>query len=94
MSTEAELQRKNERLELLLNLTTAITSSLDLRETLRAIAANIREVMHADAVTVWLADAASGKFRVFAIDFPHGKGASRKSCSLRQAPAIGKRWTP
>jgi len=73
-SAEAELQRKNERLELLLNLTTAITSSLDLREILRAIAANIRAVMHADAVTVWLPDAASGKFRVFALDFPHGKG--------------------
>ncbi|MFZ0580522.1 MAG: hypothetical protein WAN72_24695 [Candidatus Acidiferrales bacterium] len=44
MSAEAELQGKNERLELLLNLTTTITSSLDLRDTLRTIAANIREV--------------------------------------------------
>ena len=42
MSADAELQRKNERLELLLNLTTAIASSLDLREVLHAIAANIR----------------------------------------------------
>ena len=38
MSAETELQRQNERLELLLNLTTRITSSLDLREVLRAIA--------------------------------------------------------
>jgi|SRR6266566_2676655 len=50
MSTEAELQRQNERFELLLNLVTGITSSLDLREVFRAIAANIREVIHADAV--------------------------------------------
>ncbi len=42
MSTEGELQHQKERLELLLNLTTKITSSLDLREVLRAIAANIR----------------------------------------------------
>lgn len=35
MSAEAELQRKNERLKLLVNLTTAIMSSLDLRDTLR-----------------------------------------------------------
>jgi formate hydrogenlyase transcriptional activator len=77
-SAEAELQRKNERLELLLNLTTAIASSLDLREILRAIAANIRAVMHADAVTVWLPDAASGKFKVFALDFPHGKGVIKE----------------
>jgi nitrate/nitrite-specific signal transduction histidine kinase len=52
MNVEAELRNQNERLELLLNLTASITSSLDLREVLRAIAANIREVMHADGVTV------------------------------------------
>ncbi len=75
---EAELQRKNERLELLLNLTTAIASSLDLREILRGIAANIRAVMHADVVTVWLPDAASGKFKVFVLDFPHGKGVIKE----------------
>jgi formate hydrogenlyase transcriptional activator len=78
MSTEAELQRQNERLELLLNLTTRITSSLDLREVLHAIAANIREVMHADAVTVSLPDAAPDKFRVLAVDFPHGKGVIKE----------------
>jgi len=59
-SAEAELQRKNEELRLLLNLTTTVASSFDLREILRAIAENIRAVMHADAVTVWLPDAASG----------------------------------
>ena len=74
MSTEAELQHQNERFELLLNLTSRITSSLDLREVLRAIAANIREVIHADAVAIPLPDGASGKGKVFAIDFPHGKG--------------------
>jgi formate hydrogenlyase transcriptional activator len=78
MSTEAELQRQNERLELLLNLTTRITSSLNLREVLRAIAANIREVIHADAVAVALPDAASGKFRAFAVDFPYGRGVIKE----------------
>jgi formate hydrogenlyase transcriptional activator len=78
MTTEAELQRQNERLELLLNLTTRITSSLDLREVLRAIARNIREVIHTDAVAVSLPDAASGKYRVFAMDFPHGKGHAKE----------------
>ena len=78
MSTEAELQRQNERFELLLNLTSSITSSLDLREVLRSITANIREVIHADAVAVSLPDAASGKYRVFAMDFPDGKGVVRE----------------
>jgi hypothetical protein len=62
MSSEAELQGQNERFELLLDLTTKITSSLDLREVLRAIAANIREVIHAGGVAVSLPDTASGKF--------------------------------
>ena len=74
MSAEAKLKRENEQLELLLNLTARITSSLDLREVLRAVAANIREVIDADAVGVALPDAASGKLKIFAMDFPHGKG--------------------
>src|SRR6202043_4274755 len=84
MSSETKLQRQNERFELLLNLTAKITSSLDLRDVLRAVAANIREVLHADAVTVALPDAASEKFRVFAMDFPHGKGVVKEEllCTL------------
>jgi formate hydrogenlyase transcriptional activator len=78
MSTEAEFQRQNEQFELLLNLTTSITSSLDLREVLRSVAANIREVIHADGVAVSLPDAAAGKYRVFAVDFPHAKGAIKE----------------
>ncbi len=82
-----ELQRQNDRLQLLLNLTTRITSSLDLREVLRAIAANIREVMHADAVAVSLPDAPSGKFRVFAVDFPHGKGVIKEELLVMPSAA-------
>src|ERR1700745_3482576 len=77
-STIEERQRQNDRLQLLLNLTSRITSSLDLREVLRAIAANIREVIHADAVTVALPDPPSEKFKVFAMDFPHGKGVVKE----------------
>src|SRR5882724_7163090 len=90
MSTETKLQRQNERLELLLNLTSKITSSLDLREVLRAIAANIREVIHADAVVVSLPDAASGKSRVIAVDFPHGKGAVKEEVTVTLSPANKK----
>jgi formate hydrogenlyase transcriptional activator len=90
MSTESELQRQKERLELLLNLTTKITSSLNLREVLRAIAANIREVIHGDAVTVALPDAPSGKFRAFAVDFPHGKGVIKEELLITPSTAVKK----
>src|ERR1700722_2698807 len=90
MSTETELQRQNERFELLLNLTAKITSSLDLREVLRAIAANIREVIDADAVTVALPDSASEKFRVFAMDFPHGKGVIKEELLVTPSATVKK----
>ena len=85
-----ELQRQNDRLQLLLNLTTRITSSLDLREVLRATAANIREVIRADAVSVSIpscTDAASGKLRVFAMDFPHGKGVFKEELLVTPSAA-------
>jgi formate hydrogenlyase transcriptional activator len=90
MTVEAEIRNQNERLELLLNLTARITSSLDLREVLRAIAASIREVIHAHGVAVSLPDAASGKFRVFALDFPHGKGVIKDELLVSPSPSVKK----
>src|ERR1700756_484680 len=81
-------QQQNERLKLLLNLTSRITSNLRIRDLLREIAANIREVIHADGVTVSLQDAASEKFRLFAIDFPHGKGVLREELLVMPSTAV------
>ena len=69
MNVEVELQRQNERLRLLLDLTNKITSNLDLREVVRATSANVREVMLGDLVSVALFDKVSGKLRVYALDF-------------------------
>jgi len=80
----AELQRQNDRLQLLLNVTNRITTNLGLRELLRAVSANIREVMHGDVVAISLPDAAPGQFRVFAMDFPHGKGFAREELLVMQ----------
>jgi len=90
ISISEELRRQNDRLQLLLNLTSRITSSLDLREVLRAIAANIRQVIQADLVTVSLPDGASGKIRVFAIDFPHGKGLIKEDLLVAPSTAVRK----
>src|SRR6201997_901523 len=81
-------QHQNDQLELLLNLTNRITSNLELRDLLRAVAANIREVIHAEGVTVSLQDAASEKFRVFAVDFPHGKGVLKEELLVRPSTAV------
>src|SRR5438876_11209483 len=71
ISISEELRRQNDRLRLLLNLTSRITSCLDLREVLRAIASNIRQVIKADMEIVSRPDGASGQRRLFDMDFPH-----------------------
>jgi formate hydrogenlyase transcriptional activator len=71
-------QRQNDRLQLLLNLTNRITSNLRPRDLLRAIAASVREVMHCDVVAVSLLVPTSGKSRLYALDFPQGKGFLRE----------------
>jgi formate hydrogenlyase transcriptional activator len=71
---QSELERQNSRLKLLLDLTNRVTSNLDLRELLRSTAASIRELMNCDYVHVGLRDANSGKFQIYAQDFPGGKG--------------------
>src|ERR1700739_1476916 len=83
-------QHQKDQLQLLLDLTNRITSSLKLRDLLRAIAATIREVIRADAVDVALAAAVSGKFRVFAMDFPHGKGVVKEELLVTPSAAVKK----
>ena len=74
LAAQARLQSQNDRLQLLLNLTQRITSNLELREVLRSIAANIREVIQCDAAAVSLPNLALGKSRLYALDFPGSKG--------------------
>jgi formate hydrogenlyase transcriptional activator len=85
MSAEAELQRQNERLQLLLNLTNQITSNLDLREVLQSISAHIREVMLGDLAGIGLPDEASGKLRVYALDLPESPGIVREGMLISLA---------
>src|SRR6202049_1612728 len=92
MSTEAELQRQNERLDLLLNLTSRITSNLDLRELLRATSANIRNVVQADAAGVAFFDEGSNKSRIYALDFPDAKGFVKEELVVTPGHALKRAW--
>src|ERR1700722_1051369 len=92
MSTEAKPQRQNERLDLLLNLTSSITSSLDLRELLRATSANIRDVVQADAAGVAFFDEGSNKSRIYALDFPDAKGFVKEELVVTPGHALKRAW--
>src|SRR6201993_591335 len=79
---QASLQRQNERLQLLLNLTSRITSNLDLREVLRAISANFREVMRCDGAGILLPGQEAGTFKLYAFDAPVSKGFAKEELIL------------
>ena len=69
-ATGIELKRRLDHLRLMLKITTAVVSQLDLREVLKVVSSSIREVMGNDIVGVSLFDQESGKLRAFATDFP------------------------
>jgi formate hydrogenlyase transcriptional activator len=80
--TQSELEHKNARLRLLLDLTNRITSNLDLRELLRAISASIRQVMACDGVGIALLEPGGEKSRLYALDFPGSKGLVREELEI------------
>src|SRR6202158_98423 len=73
-TAQAALQRKNDRLKLLLEVNKTIVSNLELRDLLRAISASLRSVMQCDGVGVALPEPESKQLRVYAFDFPNSKG--------------------
>jgi len=82
---QGSLERQNERLQLLLNLTTRITSNLDLREVLRAISANFRELMRCDGAGVWLPGEEAGTFKLYAFDASSSKGFAKEDLIITPA---------
>ena len=69
-----ELQSKNDRLQLLLDVTNQVVSNLELRDLLRAISQDVRRVMQCDYAGLSLPEADDKQLRLFAVDFPEGKG--------------------
>ena len=84
------LKGAQERLQLLLDLTNSVVSNLDLRDVLRALSTNIRRVMQCDGVGVALPEPGTDSLRVYALDFPGGKGVVEEDMlPLKQVdPAI------
>ena len=85
-TAQAELQRQNDRLRLLLNLTNRITSNLEFREVFRAVSANIRELMECDAAGIGLLNAA-GNLIVHALEAQQIKGLLKEGLVVPPAEA-------
>jgi len=89
---EQVLAVQNTRLQLLLQLTKRVTSNLELREVLRSISANVRNVMHADAAGVAFFDEVSNKSQIYAVDFPDAKGFVREEIVVTPGLAFKRAW--
>ncbi len=71
-ATESDSKRRLEHLRLMLKITTAVVSQLDLPELLKIISSSIREEIEIDSVTVSLFDYESGQLRTIATDATPG----------------------
>ena len=69
-ASQQQLLRKNERLELLLELTNHVVSNLEFRDLLRAVVASTRRVMGCECVGICLPDTGNTHLRIYALDFP------------------------
>jgi formate hydrogenlyase transcriptional activator len=91
--TQSELEQRNQRLQLLLDVNNSIAANLELRDLLVAISANVRRVMQADFVGVALPDSNSGGLRGYAYESAEGAGepASPQFLHENSGPVIAFR---
>jgi formate hydrogenlyase transcriptional activator len=75
---EQALQRERDRLRLLLEITSSVTSRLDLRQVVEALSTNLFKVMQCDVSALLLPDTESGALRVNNLYNPNARGPFRE----------------
>jgi formate hydrogenlyase transcriptional activator len=75
---EQALQRERDRLRLLLEITSSVTSRLDLRQMVEALSTNLFRVMQCDVSALLVPDCESGALRVTILNNPDAKGPFRE----------------
>lgn len=71
---QRQLARERDRLQVLLEMTNAVVSTLDLRGLFPVISACLRRVVNHDYASLALLDADGQHLRLYALDFPGGRG--------------------
>jgi formate hydrogenlyase transcriptional activator len=75
---EQALQRERDRLRLLLEITSSVTSRLDLRQVVDGLSTNLFRVMQCDVSALLLPDTESGELRVTMLHNPDARGPFRE----------------
>jgi formate hydrogenlyase transcriptional activator len=68
-STQTELQSEKDRLRVLLDLTNDVVSNLELHDLVKAVAANVNQIIQSDVAGVGLPDFDTGQLRMSALHF-------------------------
>jgi formate hydrogenlyase transcriptional activator len=68
------LQQEKDRLRMLLDVSNAVTSNLELPDLLRTISAHLRSIMQSEGAGVALMDQPGNQLRLCVIDFPENDG--------------------
>ena len=75
---EEALRRERDRLRLLLEITSSVTSRLDLRQVFEALSTNLFSIMQCDVSALLLPDLESGELRVTTLYNPGARGPFRE----------------
>jgi len=85
---EQALQRERDRLRLLLEITSSVTSRLDLRQMVEALSTNLFKVMQCDVSALLLPDSERGELRVTLLHNPDMRGPYREGSSVPMNSSI------
>jgi formate hydrogenlyase transcriptional activator len=85
---EQALQRERDRLRLLLEITSSVTSRLDLRQMVQALSTSLFRVMQCDVSALLLPDSESGALRVTLLHNPDMRGPFREGSLLSMDSSI------
>lgn len=72
--SKKQVERERDRFRLLLRITNAMVSKLDLREVFQVVSACLRDIVQQEYATLILYDKANQQFRLHALDFPENPG--------------------
>lgn len=85
---ERALQRERDRLRLLLEISSSVTSRLDFRQVVEGLATNLFSVMQCDVSVLLLPDSESGELRVTTLYNPDGRGPFREGSLVSMKGSI------
>jgi formate hydrogenlyase transcriptional activator len=98
-ASQQQLLKRNERVEVLLELTNQMVSNLDFRDLLRAVVTSTRRVMGCDGIGICLPDTDNAHLRIYALDLAFSDESVREESLVPIDEDVagtvyrtGKRW--